>query len=75
MDPDEDEDIVTLTPAKWSWHLLTFSVLATTSGMIDHLAQGLGDLSLGVLRHMQYLEQNNEFARTAGLEIERITQE
>lgn len=76
MDPDEDEIVpIVVTPAKWTWHMVTYSILATASGMIDQLAQGLGDLSLGVVRHVLYVQEKDEFARTAGLEIERITKE
>lgn len=74
-DHDEDEEISAITPAKWSWAMVPFTFLSTVSGVLDSLAEGFSDLALGVVRHMNYTEEKEAFARDAGLEIERITSE
>lgn len=74
-DYDEDEEVSVIVPAKWSWAMVPFTVLSTVSGVLDSLAEGFSDLALGVVRHMNYTEERQAFAREAGLEIERITSE
>lgn len=71
---EEDEDISTLRAVKFSWACPTMAVLAMVSGIADAVAECFSDIALGVASHIKYTADKDEFARDAGLEIERITE-